>query len=304
MPARWPPASLPCMPMDQARLASLAAVGIDGNRTLTEIESADLGDGHQVGDEAETHALRHVPLGLWCASDIHLMLLYRHGGGTTLALALHVLEKDPFTEASHYPGDLLVTAARSAAENPILPDGTVGRVAMGRILSPACNALRAGFEWRAQALELDEPAAEDAWRMLRDGLDAADRRFRNEADLFNRLDEARWYVAPAPVLLQATAELIYSNHAGYLQIVRAEKLADPTVRAVLELPGAMWFRRDTAFSVVRTGKDEVRLRHLAPSAIENWHGIAFAEVDAALAHAEAKFGVARAAWRPPAPGDT
>lgn len=293
-------------PMNQNRLAALAAAGIDGNRTLTELEGADLGDGHQVADDAEVHALRHVPLGLWGSHDIHLMLLYGQGGGTTLALALYLLARDTLVEALYYPGDLLVAAAGAAAGDPELPDGTSGRAAIVRVLSTAGEALRAGFDRRAQQLELDEFEADDAWRALQDGrLDAGDRRFSDEAGALNRLAEARELVEPAPVLLAATAELIYSNHTARLQIVNAEEFADPTVRAVLELPGAMWFRRETAFSVVRTGDHEVRLRHLARSAIENWHGIAFADVDAALAHAGRAFGVGHDKWhKVPDAGDS
>ena len=76
--------------------------------TLTELEEVDWGPAsfdswlvHSV------HRLRNVPLRDLSPGDLRLLIGQRVGLRYLIPLALEVLSRDPFIDASYFPGDLL-----------------------------------------------------------------------------------------------------------------------------------------------------------------------------------------------------
>ena len=276
--------------------------GFDPRRTLTELEGFDAGDGYDVADEPQVHALRRVPLTYWTAGDACLMLTYRQGIGFGLWLALDMLAADPMLEASHYPGDLLIAAAGLVGESgqPSAPSGETARGMLAGYTGKAEIDIWRRFEEKADRLGLSDTARRSERERIADSLRSEEERdqFWEIASNLNYLAEARATLTPPIVLRQAAAEMIYAVYRPRhgLEIVPRRDLDNPAIRAHLEKEETFYFRRGTRFEIVDAGDGAVRLRHFSQSAIENWLGIAFDSVDAAIAYARTEFGVAREAW--------
>ncbi|MCO5057629.1 MAG: contact-dependent growth inhibition system immunity protein [Rhizobiaceae bacterium] len=101
--------------------------GFDPRQSLTEFEQFDAGDGHDVADEPEVHALRHVPMNHWTPNDVCLMLAYGIGVECALWLALDILSREPMIEARHFEGDLLLVAAQTLASGEAKEIGDADR---------------------------------------------------------------------------------------------------------------------------------------------------------------------------------
>lgn len=275
--------------------------GFDPRRTLTELEGHDAGDGTAIADEAETHALRRVPLSYWTPADTGLMLNYGQGTGHAVWLALELLNDEPMREAEHYPGDLLITTARVVACPRVAatPEGRRSRAALGQVFERAEPDIWSAFEANARELELSSEETDGERERLRRGMPSVERdRFRAIANLLNRLAEARSLVDPPTLLRRTEVEMVYARYRPRrgLEMVPRRDLDDPAVMAHLEAPDTFWFRRATRFEIIDAGPRGVRLRHFSESAIENWHGRALPTVEDAVAFAREKYGIGNAAW--------
>lgn len=278
--------------------------GFDPRLTVTELESFDAGDGNNMADEPEVHALRRVPLSMWTPSDTALMLGYGHGERFGIWLAIDVLSEDPMIEAAHYPGDLLDAAARTMAAEPPpdAPDGTSALAVFAEIVEKARAAIWRGFEEKAIRLGLDAETRETERVRIEAGWAPDD-----EPEPFWEVgfDLDHWALArerlwPAEKLAVADREMVYARYRPDfgLEMVPARVLADPAVQALLDGPDTFWFRRETHFEiVVAPDGGGVRLRRLSESAIENWHGIAFSGADAAKAWVGKEYGLDPSVWR-------
>jgi hypothetical protein len=278
-----------------------ARFGIDPRRTLTELEEIDAGDGFAIHDEPEVHALRRVPLARWTAGDVQLMLTYRQGLQHAIWLAVPILESAPMIEAVHYAGDLLLMSAKVVATTDLTaaPSGETARIAIQSAADGAERSIWNAFDEQGRALKTSDADREAARQRLVEGhpFDAYDPFWETERSL-NTLAEARDALSPATILGEAEAEMVYAVYRPRrgLELVPAYDLADPGVIASLDHPDTFYFRRETRFEIVAHG-ERVRLRHFSPSAIENWHGIGFAEEGEAIAFAQHRFGIAPTAWR-------
>ena len=281
--------------------------GFDPRQSLTEFEQFDAGDGHDVADEPEVHALRHVPMDHWTPNDVCLMLAYGIGVECALWLALDILSREPMIEARHFEGDLLLVAAQTLASGEAKDFGDADR-------APAL--LRAALDdahrdiWARFAVQADEQGLSDAereehrTRLSRGFAVREPGPFRATGRRLNRLAEALCMLDAPQVLATAAAEMVYAYYRPRrgLEIVPPADLADPEIRAHLEHEDTFYFRRETRFEIVAAEAGGVRLRHFSESAIENHHGLWFENEDAATGYAVDAFGVPPGAWEAtPAP---
>jgi len=85
-------------------------------RTLDELEGAKTGpppfDSHLV---TEIHRLRRVPLKRFRLEDLRLMIGQGIGLQYLIPIALEHLRSHPLAQGDFYPGDLLITVARTPA---------------------------------------------------------------------------------------------------------------------------------------------------------------------------------------------
>lgn len=290
------------------RLMRLAdAYGIDGLKTLTDIENHDAGDAYDVADEPQVHALRYVPIGRWTPNDITLMLGYGHGACDALWLAIDVLEDCPLIEARYYEGDLLIEASRVASDRnaPDYPRRAPVRNRLFAILDTAMQHIRARFERTADDIDQAPEHRAAAWaRLLSGGRAPEADPYHWIADYLNEMTKARDYLDPPSVLLEAEGTLTYAHYRprSGLEIVPANALRNPDVSELLSNSRSFSFKRATRFEITTPQRDEedgVRLRHFSDAAIENHLGIRFKNIDEAVGYARQLFGVADKAWRKP-----
>ncbi|MEO8588541.1 MAG: contact-dependent growth inhibition system immunity protein [Flavobacteriales bacterium] len=90
---------------------------VNMERSLQELEGADWGTPKDDSSLiTECHRLRRVPLKDFTAENLRMLIGQAIGLEYLIALALDVLEKDPWTEGTSYPGDLLKYIVRVRAD--------------------------------------------------------------------------------------------------------------------------------------------------------------------------------------------
>ncbi|MCB1491410.1 MAG: hypothetical protein KDJ77_06370 [Rhodobiaceae bacterium] len=285
--------------IELARL--MAQYGIDGTKSLTDIEDDDLGDAYDVADEPEVHALRYVPVGMWTPADIHLMCIYQHGLDTTLWLAIDILKRDPLMEATHYETDLLAVVALRLSEGAIrpAPSGEMAITATSAAHRKAVAQAWRRFEDKCEQLDLDDDEVTDHHALVASGWRLpAPYPFRDTRDLLNDLAKAGEYLSPARVLFHAEGMVFYGYYRprSGLEVIPATEIRDSRTREFLDRGDVFYFRRETRFVIIADGEG-VRLRHFSESAVENWLGISFETPEAAMDYAVDMFGVTMTDWR-------
>lgn len=272
--------------------------GIDGAKTLTEIEGQDLGDAYDIADEPIVHALRYVPVGYWTPSDTYLMLAYGHGTAIAAAQAEMLMREDPLIEAQHYRGDLLGDFAKHA---PVLD-----RVETAHTLIARGEAeIWAAFERIADSAGVSGDEREAHKRRLEEGRRAAagrDHFLHVDQDL-QTLARVRDLIDPPEVVAEAESKQRFANYRPRksIELVPLPDLAVEEYRLALEHPDTFQFRRDTVFQIAKDRSGQgVRLRIFAASAVEHCQGIWYAGTREAEAGALQDYGIPADAWRPPA----
>ena len=280
---------------DPALLEELARdFGLDGTKTLTEIEGEDLGDVCDVADEAIVHALRYVPVARWSVADIRLMLAYGHGIDVGLALAELALRSDPMVEAEHFPGDLLRSFSALAISR--------GKDDLVRELVARMEArIWADFDRYATEAKLGDEETRSARLRLQNGHRSPPGRnpfLDTEHDL-ETLAEVLDDILPPEHLCQAQAKQLFARYRPRksVELVPLPDLEHPDYRAKIDHPDTFKFRRDTTF---RIAKDQsgigVRLRITSPSAINHVQGIWYDDLDAAKTAAMRDYSVPKDGW--------
>ncbi|MEM6762254.1 MAG: contact-dependent growth inhibition system immunity protein [Pseudomonadota bacterium] len=287
---------------DPQLLASLAEEdGIDGTKTLTELEGNDMGDTHDVADEPLVHALRYVPLAQWSARDVALMLVYHHGVPQAAALAERLLRQDPMMEAEHYAGDLLTQFCATLSET-------------GR--TRAAEELVALFEERLwenfESVAAKAPISDDVRERERERLlhgrraDPGKDYFLRTRRYLKQLATVQECLSPREVLAIAEAKQLFARYRQRksVELVPLPDLDDPTYRAKIDDADTFKFRRDTTFTIVSDRlTDGVRLVIHSASAIDHRLGVWCDSINAAKALALRDYGVTEEDWRhgPPSP---
>lgn len=285
-------------PPDPAALEALAqGHGIDGTKTVTEIEGEDLGDTYDVADETIVHALRYVPVGQWTPSDVYLMLAYGHGTAIAAALAEMLLRDDPLVEAQHYSGDLLAEFARHA-------DRTDRAETMAALIAQSEASIWERFERTAAETGMNTEVRQAQRQRLHEGRRAAegpDPFLDVDWDL-NVLARVRDHIDPPDILAVAEVKQRFASYRPRksVELVPLPDLEVEGYKVTLDNPDTFQFHRDTVFQIAtdRSGRG-VRLRIFAASAIEHAQGIWYADVASAEAAALDDYGISTDAWRPP-----
>ncbi len=294
--------------------------GIDAALSLTEIEGVDLGDADAWGDMPDIHALRYMPISHFQPGDTALMISYDQSPGVMFPLARLALEADPLIEAQHYEADLLLAVARLISSRTFDEKVTFPR------------ALRVVPEEAAWAMELISGAEGQLWRRFarmadgREADDVEDARDQilngpvlSEASWFQKIDEiantiaeARAWLQPPHVIKRSYVQLLYVvPQEGRLQAVHIEDEDDGMEALVTQARHV--FERMTVFEIVHSPKgtsgaepentdapeEGVRLLMRSASAIEDWRGTWFEDVDEAIEYAEDTYGVPPEAWEDP-----
>lgn len=277
------------------RLLELAdAWGIDGTKTLTEIDGEDLGDANDVADEPEVHALRYVPVGRWLPGDIGLMLNYGHGVTIAAALAERLLRDDPLVEAQHYPGDLLQSFARMAEETRQMD-------ALGDLIAAAKRQTWDLFETACNAAHLDDHARRESRNRLECGERSppGQNPFLEVEGLLDIIAGVSDLVCPPTLLWLAQAKQLFAHYRPRksIELVPLPDLDNADYRRTIADPETFKFRRDTRFAILHETSGGIRLRIFAESAVDHRHGIAFGTVEAAKAKALRDYGIAEEDWR-------
>jgi hypothetical protein len=280
--------------------------GLDAARTLTEIEGADAGDAEDWGDLPQIHALRYVPLERFMPADVGLLVTHLEAPDIILPMARLLLERDPLIEAEHYPGDLLLGAARLVATRaaggyvvtPVRLPTEAGEIAAVRVLVDlAVDRLWGAFDARAREQGIPRRKAAEARRQISDGppLTTLDWYYDLD-DLMNFIAQARALLEPPTVLKRAYRRTLYSWPAGRRQL----HIVAPDDEEQEEQTSRHSFWRDTVYEIVREpDRKGVRLLSRSPSAIEDWRGTAFEGLDQALDFAHECFGIGAADWSSP-----
>ncbi len=294
--------------------------GIDAALTLTQIESIDLGDADAWGDLPDIHALRYMPISHFQPGDAALMITYDQSPAVMLPLARLALEADPLIEAQHYEGDLLLGVARHIASRTFEDKVTFPR---------ALRVVPEGADW---AMGLIEGAESHLWRRFAraaDGRGADDVEvardqilngpvltelswFQNIDEIANTIAEARAWLQPPHVIKRSYVQLLYVvPQEGRLQAVHMDGDEDSIETLVTQARHA--FERMTVFEIAHAARgtsgaeledtdgpeDGVRLLMRSASAIEDWRGTWFEEVDEAIEYAEEIYGVPPQTWEDP-----
>ncbi|MPZ31041.1 MAG: hypothetical protein GEV13_08595 [Rhodospirillales bacterium] len=277
--------------------------GFDPRKTLTEISGDDAPDSEEAADYREVNALRRVPLDRWTPADILLVLTYDLGGRPCLWLALDCLAGNPLIEAGLQPCDLLVEAARSVSKlvATVDPETAAAKEAMLGVLDLTDSAIWQAFDDRSTELGATQADAALAKNLLVGGWDDDEiAAWWPIVDLLESAAEARALVKPPSVLGIAEAEMLYARYrpGRGIEMVPQGDIATPELRIRIDSGSTSSFRRVTTFDIVLDGaRPGVRLRHRAQRPIENWRGIAFADIEIAMGFAESRYGVSRTAWR-------
>lgn len=290
------------------RLMRLAdAYGIDGLMTLAELGIGKTGD---LPPSAEARALLHVPLGRWNEADVLEMLSTGLGVDFALWLAVDALEQDPFFEAKHFEGDLLLQTARcvscpshqSVASLPQL------RTRLSAILDHAQETIKAIFQGQTGFEYFTEIQQAAIWGSLVDGRPQGNHEmFHPLTEWLNVVAEARDLLDPPIVLAKATATMTYAHDrlasglrlVGQKQRVSNGAVAIEDTSVSLREKRTFTFDRRTHFeiAVVKSdGNGSVRLRHFSQAALENHLGVRFHTMSDARQYASENFGLADDAW--------
>ena len=296
--------------------------GIDAALNLTQIEGLDLGDADAGGDMPDIHALRYMPISHFQPGDTAMMITYGQSPAVMLPLARLTLEGDPPIEAQFYQGDLLLAVARLIAR----------RTFDEKVAVPVPSPLRVvpdGADW---ALALIDAADAQLWKRFaraadgRSAEDVEDAReqilngpvltelswFDGLDDIANMIAEARAWLQPPHVVKRSYVQLLYVvPQRGRLQAVRVDDDDDGIEELITQARHA--FERMTVFEIVHSPEglsgmegnldeepvDGVRLLMRSASAIEDWRGTWFEEVEEAIEYAEEAYGVPPQTWEDP-----
>lgn len=284
--------------LDQALLEYLRdSHGIDGTRTLTELEKRDLGDTYDVADEPAVHALRYVPVVRWSPANVYLMLTYGHGEGVGMALAEWFLSKDPLIEAQYHSGDLLVAYSSLACG--------AGRFDRVKALSLRYEEqIWRDFEALARSAGITGQDAEAQRVRLLHGRrsEPGQNPFLDVEVKLPTLARLREDFEPVVTLATARVEQLYAPYRPRksIELVPLTDLENPDYRKTIEDSETFSFHRDTVFSIVRDSEGEgVRLRIFSESAIDHRQGIWFSSISTAKAEAKRDFGIGDEDWIEP-----
>lgn len=294
--------------------------GINAALNLTQIEGLDLGDADAWGDMPDIHALRYMPISHFQPGDTALLITHQQSPGVMYPLARLTLEADPLIEAQHYEADLLLAVARCISSRTFGEKLTFPRAlrvvpeeadwAMGLIA-------RADSElWRRFARAADGRGADDVEeardQILNGPLLTELSWFQKIDEIANTIAEARAWLQPPQVIRRTYAQLLYVvPQEGRLQAVHMDDDDDSIEALVTQARHA--FERMTIFEIVHSHKatsgaepwsgetpeDGVRLLMRSASAIEDWRGTWFEEVEEAIEYAEDAYGVPSHTWEDP-----
>lgn len=294
--------------------------GIDAALTLTQIEGIDLGNADAWGDLPDIHALRYMPISHFQPGDAALMISHELSAAVMFPLARLTLEADPLIEAQHYEADLLLTLMRSIASRTFEEKVTLPR-ALRVVPEDADWAmdLLAGAEvhlWRRFARAADGRGADDVEeardQILNGPVLTELAWFQKIDEIANTVAEARAWLQPPHVVKRSYVQLLYVvPQDGRLQAVHMNDDDDSIETLVTQARHA--FERMTVFEIVHASKgtsgaeldgtegaeDGVRLLMRSASAIEDWRGTWFEDVDEAMEYAEEIYGVPSQTWEDP-----
>lgn len=268
--------------------------GLDGTKTLTEIENQDLGDAYDVADEPIVHALRYVSVAQWTPSDVQLMLNYGHGIEVGLMLAERFLQDDVMLEAEHYPGDLMETFSSVA-----IGGGKVGL--LKRLTDRFEERTWSLFDEIAQERGLDAPAIDEHRLRLKHGVrsEPGQNPFlkveNNLQTLAGLLDDTE----SPEILAEARRKQLFARYRSRksIELVPLPDLENTEYRTKIDAADTFKFRRDTEFKIVRERNGVgVRLRIFSASAYDHRQGVWFKSLDAAVATAMRDFGIVETDW--------
>lgn len=269
--------------------------GINGEKTLTEIEQSDKGNTCDVADEPNVRALRYVPIASWQRGDISLMLTYQEGVDVALALAEWQLRQDSGTDETDLNCTLIEDFSQAAC--------AIGKTQMAREIVGIYEAqVWTRFDHTAVKAGFDAREIEAQRARLQNGLRSESGKnpfFMTELAM-QTLAQVKDNLDPPQLLATAIVKQLFAKyrHRKFVELVPLPDMKVAEYKVVFDDPNTFQFRRDTTFTIVCDRECEgCRLRHFADSADHNHIGVWFKSLDAAKAAAENYYGVLEQDWR-------
>jgi len=280
---------------DQAFLQEISrAHGIDGTKTLTEIEGEDYGDAYDEADEAIVHALRYVPVARWDLADLRLMIAYGHGINVAMVLAECYLRKSPMLEAEYHAGDLLELFSREAHG--------AGKAGIAKEFADRFeNSVWDEFDNITEQLDLNSEEVGLHRTRLEHGRrsDPGKNYFLDIENHLETLAKIKDHIDPPKTIATAKAKQLFAHYRPRksTELVPLPDLENVSYKTKIDDPDTFKFRRETKFTVVEDPKaNGVRLRIFSDAAIDHRPGIWFATTEDAMETANRDFGVLKTDW--------